>query len=202
MRATCTPHTSQPAATGAAQVQFNLLVELVMSSVLAFNLKLQMPITVLKARPGGLPALPPAVVASPVTAPASGTAGAAPAQKLKKGRRAGNQYFYKDGSVYTGQWSNNMPNGRGMLRYANGDVYEGMFANHKAHGRGKRTYINGDVREGMWANGASTGVGTKVYAANGEVYSGDWLAVSGLVSLTRTASANRHTAVLKRSRLR
>ena len=55
------------------------------------------------------------------------------AQKLQVG-----SYTFKDGSIYTGDMTNNKPNGKGRTQFRNGDVYEGFYL------KGKR---NGDVSE-------------------------------------------------------
>jgi len=32
-------------------------------------------------------------------------------------------YYYQDGSVYRGEWSNNQKNGNGTYEFANGTIY-------------------------------------------------------------------------------
>lgn len=87
--------------------------------------------------------------------------------------------------VYKGEWSEDLPNGKGILyhnssglitegpfkegvldshgnfkiRYPNGDVYEGSMLNHKKSGKGKLFYANGDLYEGEWVSNKREGAG-------------------------------------------
>lgn len=45
-------------------------------------------------------------------------------------------YFYKNSSVYEGEWSEDQRSGWGRIYYANGDIYEGKWLKDKNHGEG------------------------------------------------------------------
>ena len=44
--------------------------------------------------------------------------------------------MWNDGSLYQGEWHENMANGYGRLIHADGDIYEGQWNNDKAQGKG------------------------------------------------------------------
>jgi hypothetical protein len=106
-------------------------------------------------------------------------------------------YTYPNGDVYTGEWLDDYPHGKGKFTYANGEVYEGEWLERqrhgkgkfsgvngefyrgewfkgKRHGQGKYTFSNNEVYEGGWVNGMQSGLG-KYTNANGDVYEGEWL---------------------------
>jgi len=61
----------------------------------------------------------------------------------------------------SGDWLDDMRNGRGRYRYVNGDIYDGEWLNHVRHGSGQYTYAaNGIVYSGTWENGRRVGTGT------------------------------------------
>jgi hypothetical protein len=63
-----------------------------------------------------------------------------------------------NGSVYEGEWKDNIQNGHGTLHYANGGVCVGGWKNDREFGAGSMRYPNGDVYTGVWAdNGDSDG---------------------------------------------
>jgi len=35
---------------------------------------------------------------------------------------------WKDGAIYTGEWSYGMPSSKGKFKYPNGDLYEGAWS--------------------------------------------------------------------------
>ena len=45
--------------------------------------------------------------------------------------------IHPDGSIYDGEWKNDMENGQGVLFMANGDVYRGSWKDGKKHGDGE-----------------------------------------------------------------
>lgn len=47
-----------------------------------------------------------------------------------------------DGSIYSGEWANNLRDGMGTLNYISGDVYKGEFKNGFPNGRGQYIYNN------------------------------------------------------------
>lgn len=46
---------------------------------------------------------------------------------------------WADGTRYSGEWRNDMFNGRGKLYHYFGDIYDGDWKDNKAHGKGKYT---------------------------------------------------------------
>ena len=63
---------------------------------------------------------------------------------MKKGLRDGYGVLYwKDGSYYSGKWSEDMKEGEGTLFYANGDIYTGQWVKEKKTGDGKYMYSAG-----------------------------------------------------------
>ena len=69
----------------------------------------------------------------------------------KKGQRdgRGEQISPSRKYIYSGQWSNDQPNGFG-LQVLSGVKYEGHWENGKKHGAGKQTNADGDVFAGEW----------------------------------------------------
>ncbi len=63
------------------------------------------------------------------------------------------KYRYKDGSVYVGDFVNNIGEGNGECTYANGDKYMGGWKNHAPHGKGFMTFASGKVLYADWING-------------------------------------------------
>ena len=63
--------------------------------------------------------------------------------------------------LVSGNWADDMRNGRGWYRYVNGDIYDGEWAQHVRHGSGQYTYAaNGIVYTGMWEYGRRVGTGS------------------------------------------
>lgn len=59
--------------------------------------------------------------------------------------------YYANGDIYEGEWSNDMREGRGMLRLANNNRYEGEWKQDKKNGNGKYFFLNkGQLLEGFW----------------------------------------------------
>lgn len=63
------------------------------------------------------------------------------------------QFKYRDGSMFTGDFSDGKPQGEGSCKYANGDVYKGGWKNHGPHGFGSMTKKDGNVYSGIWEFG-------------------------------------------------
>lgn len=62
-------------------------------------------------------------------------------------------FTYSDGSKYTGDFKNGLPEGQGFIIYANGDQYRGGWSQHAPHGEGIMTFANGRLFEGFWHYG-------------------------------------------------
>ena len=61
---------------------------------------------------------------------------------------------YSDGSVYKGDWKENVREGKGVFTWSNGSVYEGDFKSDMFHGTGKMSWKDKDaVYEGEWSSG-------------------------------------------------
>ena len=69
--------------------------------------------------------------------------------KTQKREGKGVQVWH-DGSIYEGQWLNDMAHGEGRLVHADGDVYEGEWCEDKAHGHGTYTHTDGAKYTGTW----------------------------------------------------
>ena len=52
---------------------------------------------------------------------------------------------------YSGEWDNDMYNGKGLLYYAQCNYYSGMFVNNKRDGYGK-SYANNETYDGYFKN--------------------------------------------------
>ena len=81
------------------------------------------------------------------------------------------------GSVYTGEWKNNLPHGEGTYAYANGAKYVGEFKDGKSHGQGTLTYseAEGGKYVGEFKDGELNGQGTMFFTdgING-MWIGQW----------------------------
>ena len=105
-------------------------------------------------------------------------------------------YRYSSVSTYSGQFVQDLRQGKGKMTLQNGNVYEGQFVNGRMQGQGSMTYGNGDRCVGMWSNdqpngqgkyffktreryegqlvnGQFAGIGT-MYYTDGAYYSGSW----------------------------
>lgn len=67
--------------------------------------------------------------------------------------------LYPNGDMYTGEYLDDQPHGKGTMKFHNGDVYEGQMDKGKISGFGKIVFLNGDVYEGQFANGQINGEG-------------------------------------------
>ena len=81
--------------------------------------------------------------------------------------------IFSDESRYSGQWSNDKPNGLGILRQKNGSYYDGQWLNGKAEGYGKAFLTNGNIYEGEWKNDKQEGKGKEIWP-DGSVYEGQF----------------------------
>ena len=54
---------------------------------------------------------------------------------------------------YSGEWKNNLPNGKGEIVYKNGDKYDGNWEKGLYEGEGKYYYSNGNVFESKFKEG-------------------------------------------------
>ena len=83
---------------------------------------------------------------------------------------------YNNGDVYTGEYTDDKRNGKGIMRYKNNEIYEGSWKDGKKEGEGIFIFENNiKIPEkkyiGEFINNEITGKGTMFYK-NGEKYSG------------------------------
>jgi hypothetical protein len=72
-------------------------------------------------------------------------------------------YYYNEGHLYEGNYSNDLKNGLGTFYFSNGDRYEGNWVNDKRNGQGTYFFNNGDRFVGTFADGKTTENGTYSY---------------------------------------
>ena len=58
--------------------------------------------------------------------------------------------YFRDGSIYMGEYINGLEEGQGEISYPNGNILTGHFAEGKIHGHTVLRYANGDQREGFF----------------------------------------------------
>jgi len=80
---------------------------------------------------------------------------------------------YEDGSIYTGEVNNGIPNGFGVFYFASGDRYAGVIDNNEFTGDGVLYWTTGDKYVGGLRNGDLFGFGTR-YFNNGTISTGMW----------------------------
>lgn len=84
------------------------------------------------------------------------------------------ELHYDDKSVYIGELTGLLRDGRGSLLYAGGDLYEGDFYYGELTGEGSYYYKNGDVYVGGFKNGVKSGSGCYTWTSIGESYEGEY----------------------------
>ena len=60
------------------------------------------------------------------------------------------QYKWRNGSIYIGQWSNDLFSGYGKLVWMAGEVYEGYFVKGNRDGQGRLIWKSGNTFEGIF----------------------------------------------------
>lgn len=88
------------------------------------------------------------------------------------GDNTGPEYISLSVGVYKGEHIDEIPHGRGEMRYKNGSVYEGEWSNGKKHGKGKLVYSDGAIYEGQWVKDKRHGWG--FYSTATYKYDGQW----------------------------
>ncbi|NP_001312200.1 phosphatidylinositol 4-phosphate 5-kinase 6-like [Nicotiana tabacum] len=79
-----------------------------------------------------------------------------------------------NGDIYTGQWSDNCPNGHGKYLWSDGCMYVGDWVKGKTMGKGKFSWPSGATYEGQFKNGYMDGEGTYTGCSN-DTYRGCWV---------------------------
>ncbi|MCY4129390.1 MAG: hypothetical protein OXG15_09155 [Gammaproteobacteria bacterium] len=93
---------------------------------------------------------------------------------LVNGLREGfGKLTYADGSVYEGEFANNLPSGNDeILSFADGRRYQGTFIEGQMQGYGTLEWPNGDVYVGTFNANAITGTGTFFWQNGNVSYTG------------------------------
>ena len=82
---------------------------------------------------------------------------------------------YYPNIIYEGEISNNIFNGKGILKYNNGEIiYEGNWKNGNLEGNGKMIFKDKKVYNGNFENGEINGKGEMIFD-NGIYYKGDFI---------------------------
>ncbi len=66
-------------------------------------------------------------------------------------------FQYGDGSKWTGEFKDGVPEGQGICIYANGDKYVGRFERHAPQGEGTMYHSNGRIVSAIWEYGRPIG---------------------------------------------
>ncbi|CAH9118347.1 unnamed protein product [Cuscuta europaea] len=82
--------------------------------------------------------------------------------------------IFSHGDMYTGQWSENCPNGHGKYLWSDGCMYVGDWVSGKTTGRGKFSWPSGATYEGQFKNGYMDGEGLFTGCSN-DTYKGSWV---------------------------
>eukprot|EP00605_Chrysophyceae_sp_TOSAG23-4_P000684 GSChrysophyteH1.ASY1.ANO1.768.1 assembled CDS len=80
---------------------------------------------------------------------------------------------WASGARYTGQYADDLREGKGKYVFASGAVYEGEYHKGKMHGQGTFTWTSGERYTGQFADDLMEGKGKYVYAS-GNVYEGEY----------------------------
>jgi len=80
----------------------------------------------------------------------------------------------KISSLYYGEWQQDRQTGWGRIEYSLGAKYRGNWVNNQYHGPGVLTWSNNDSFSGFFSYGAMHGVGRYYYSSDGSRYFGEW----------------------------
>jgi len=82
--------------------------------------------------------------------------------------------IWTTGSVYRGQWRNNLRHGEGTFEWVDGERYEGTYVDGVREGFGKYYWPSGDRYEGTWKADRRNGQGT-LFDMDGNIrFKGTW----------------------------
>ena len=83
--------------------------------------------------------------------------------------------IWSTGSIYKGQWRNNLQHGTGIYEWVDGQKYDGNYVNGKRQGKGKYIWPSGERYDGEWNNDKRNGLG-KLYDIDGNIqFEGKWI---------------------------
>ena len=83
--------------------------------------------------------------------------------------------IWSTGSIYKGQWRNNLQHGTGTYEWVDGQKYDGNYVNGKRQGKGKYIWPSGERYDGEWNNDKRNGLG-KLYDIDGNIqFEGKWI---------------------------
>jgi hypothetical protein len=82
-------------------------------------------------------------------------------------------YRYQNGAIYSGDFSQNKPNGIGTLIFSNGNKYVGHWKNSRKDGEGKMIFTSGETYSGQFVANRFHGYGIYQFK-NGNRYEGYW----------------------------
>ena len=82
-------------------------------------------------------------------------------------------YYWNDGDKYEGEYKNGKKDGKGIYYYNDGDRYEGDYKNDKREGKGIYFFKKGNKYIGDFKNGLFEGKGIMIYK-DGDRYEGDY----------------------------
>lgn len=82
--------------------------------------------------------------------------------------------IWTTGSVYRGEWKNNLRHGKGTFEWADGERYEGDYTEGRREGEGTYYWPSGERYEGQYVDDRRNGQGT-LYDLDGNIrYEGMW----------------------------
>ncbi|XP_076919653.1 phosphatidylinositol 4-phosphate 5-kinase 1-like [Bidens hawaiensis] len=83
------------------------------------------------------------------------------------------KYLWSDGCMYEGEWKRGKASGKGRFSWPSGATYEGEFKSGRMEGSGTFTSFDGHTYRGAWLADRKHGYGVKHYS-NGDYYDGTW----------------------------
>ncbi|XP_076943449.1 phosphatidylinositol 4-phosphate 5-kinase 1-like [Bidens hawaiensis] len=83
------------------------------------------------------------------------------------------KYLWSDGCMYEGEWKRGKASGKGRFSWPSGATYEGEFKSGRMEGSGTFTGFDGHTYRGAWLADRKHGYGVKHYS-NGDYYDGTW----------------------------
>jgi hypothetical protein len=82
--------------------------------------------------------------------------------------------IWSTGSLYRGDWRNNLRHGKGSFEWADGEKYSGEYVDGKREGEGTYTWPSGERYEGQWMNDRRNGEGILYDLDGNKRYDGPW----------------------------